>query len=639
MNQSCRNRSSLFLPACIAGGAILFLYFFLLFSKILMVFCLSGDYFNSLSVSEILRSFLTSFTYDWYVVAHFLLPLLILLFMPIKGKWFLKILTVCIVLLLCVLCFFTAGDIIFFNLFFSHLGTEAITALAHIPFILSMAFGTYWYVTFPLIGGTVYILYLLCRFVDKYYVAPEWDWVFLAFRTSLVVLLVLCLLFGIKGKLSFHGRSLSSMTAQKLANPKMTDIALNGVFSTFDSLRHYQSRDLFFTKEDALAFMTQRVHSPKEQVLNKEYPLWRKLQKSTEKKPLNAVIILLESWDKKYLDVQPDITPFFHNLKKDSLYYENFYSTGSRSLLGVTSSFFSIPYVWGLPYLNTGLEKYNFPRWAALLQNRDWQTLFLQSDYRLSEKAANWTQYLGFEYFYGKEDIPIEADYPSFNKGFDMEAGQFFAQRLKKMKKPFFAVFYTSSTHSPYTAVLSRKHMPFAEPKDQYEQYYNRLSYADAALKEFFEQAKKEAWFKDTVFFIFPDHRAIFGATPLTEKETPFDSFLLVYAPGLISAGKPKEVVATPEDILPSVLDVMGADIPYASTGSSIFDKNRHNEKFVYGENGDMYAFGRNGFARFSLHELKNTPLSQWPQQAQNAVLFNEGVYHTISQNMITPKN
>lgn len=57
--------------------------------------------------------------------------------------------------------------------------------------------------------------------------------------------------------------------------------------------------------------------------------------------------------------------------------------------------------------------------------------------------------------------------------------------------------------------------MPFPNPQNQYEQYYNRLNYADAALEEFFEKAQKGDWFSDTVFFIFPDHRAIFSATPL----------------------------------------------------------------------------------------------------------------------------
>lgn len=256
-----------------------------------------------------------------------------------------------------------------------------------------------------------------------------------------------------------------------------------------------------------------------------------------------------------------------------------------------TSAFFTILCVAGLPYLNTGLESYNFLRWVETLRQAGWHTLFLQSDYRLSEKAGNWTKYLGFGKFYGKEDIPVLADSPSFNKGFYNSAAAFFFQQLHQIAKPFFAVFYTSSTHSPYTAVLSRQHMPFPNPQNQYEQYYNRLNYADAALEEFFEKAQKGDWFSDTVFFIFPDHRAIFSATPLEGTETPYDSFLLVYASGLLPPGNQDSVVVTPEDALPSIFDLIGEPILFASAGSSLFDSNRTDEKFVYAENGDIYVF------------------------------------------------
>lgn len=628
--------SSILLAAGIGVGSVLGLYLFLVISKLIMVFGLSGSYFDGLTSVEIMRAFGVSFTYDAYVIACFLLPLIVLLFIPIKGKWFLKTVATFIVFVLCALFFFTVGDILFFSLFFTHLRTEPITALAHIPFILSMSFLTYWYITIPLIGIIGCLMYFLYKLIDKYYQPPLYQWRACSIRLGIILLIGFSIIFGIKGKLSFHGRSLSFMPAQQLLNPKMTDIALNGVFSAWSSLRHYQKRELFFPEEEAVSFVKQRVLLPQDTPLDSQYPLWRTGPKQQRK--LNAVIILLESWDKKYLNARPDITPFFHRIKEKSLYYDHFYSSGSRSLLGVTSAFFTIPYVAGLPYLNTGLESYNFSRWAETLRQAGWHTLFLQSDYRLSEKAANWTKYLGFEKFYGKEDIPVLADYPSFNKGFDKDAAAFFFQQLHQIAKPFFAVFYTSSTHSPYTAVLSRQHMPFPNPQNQYEQYYNRLNYADAALEEFFEKAQKEDWFSDTVFFIFPDHRAIFSATPLAETETPYDSFLLVYVPGLLPPGNQDSVVATPEDVLPSVFDLIGAPISFASAGSSLFDSNRTDEKFVYAENGDIYVFSPRGGTSFTLQELKNNPLADWPAQAKNAVLFNEGLYHIIKQNRISPK-
>ena len=95
-----------------------------------------------------------------------------------------------------------------------------------------MAFGTYWYVTLSVIVGAASTIFSLFRLINKYYVPPLWNKKTCLLRSGIIIVLIFLILFGIKGKFSFHGRSLSSMTAQKLGNAKMTDIALNGVFSS-----------------------------------------------------------------------------------------------------------------------------------------------------------------------------------------------------------------------------------------------------------------------------------------------------------------------------------------------------------------------------------------------------------------------
>ena len=70
----------LFLPFWLMAGSVLFLFLFLLFSKVVLVFFMSSSYFQPLSCSEIFLSFACSFRYDAYVVAHFLLPLLLAMF-------------------------------------------------------------------------------------------------------------------------------------------------------------------------------------------------------------------------------------------------------------------------------------------------------------------------------------------------------------------------------------------------------------------------------------------------------------------------------------------------------------------------------------------------------------------------------
>ena len=113
------NDHSILLPGAIGVGSVLGLYLFLVICKLIMVFGLSGAYFDGLPSVEIMRAFGVSFTYDTYVIACFLLPLIVLLFIPMKGKWFLKTLATFIVFVLDALFFFTIGDILFFSLFFT----------------------------------------------------------------------------------------------------------------------------------------------------------------------------------------------------------------------------------------------------------------------------------------------------------------------------------------------------------------------------------------------------------------------------------------------------------------------------------------------------------------------------------------
>ena len=106
-------KSSLFLPLIIGAGSVVFLFLFLFISKIILVFWGAESYFAAPTSQQILRAGCYSLIYDAYVAAHFLLPMAVLLFLPVNGKWYLKSLSFLICFILCVLCLLTAGDVVF----------------------------------------------------------------------------------------------------------------------------------------------------------------------------------------------------------------------------------------------------------------------------------------------------------------------------------------------------------------------------------------------------------------------------------------------------------------------------------------------------------------------------------------------
>ena len=108
---------------------------------------------------------------------------------------------------------------------------------------------------------------------------------------------------------------------------------------------------------------------------------------------------------------------------------------------------------------------------------------------------------LGHKYF-GREQYP----YPGGDDGnwgiFDEEFLGFFNEKLVTFKQPFFTTVFTLSSHPPFKIPVQHKgRFPKGELKIQ-----ESVGYADYALKTFFEKAKKQDWYKNTLFVLSADH-------------------------------------------------------------------------------------------------------------------------------------
>jgi arylsulfatase A-like enzyme len=92
------------------------------------------------------------------------------------------------------------------------------------------------------------------------------------------------------------------------------------------------------------------------------------------------------------------------------------------------------------------------------------------------------------------------------------------------------------------------------------------MHYTDWALGRFFEQARKEPYFKDTVFILLADHTA---GSVLRGSRERHRIPLLVYAPGRI---KPSRVSRTASqlDVLPTALELAGIGGEHHSFGSTL---------------------------------------------------------------------
>ena len=73
---------------------------------------------------------------------------------------------------------------------------------------------------------------------------------------------------------------------------------------------------------------------------------------------------------------------------------------------------------------------------------------------------------------------------------------------LGKEKQPFFSVLMTLSSHEPFETPIAT---PFPG-KDLPSKFRSAAWYTDKCLGEYFEKAKKQPWYKNTLFVLVADH-------------------------------------------------------------------------------------------------------------------------------------
>ncbi|HRC16540.1 MAG TPA: LTA synthase family protein, partial [Bacteroidia bacterium] len=221
------------------------------------------------------------------------------------------------------------------------------------------------------------------------------------------------------------------------------------------------------------------------------------------KKP-NIVIIMLESFT---VDVvgsmggETGVSPTIDSLIHDGLSFKNIYSSGARTdqaFVAVLSGFPAQP--------NQSIMRFpdktaKLPSLPAELKKQGYSTSFY---YGGDLDFSNLNTYLvncGFEQITGKKKFKqqqLSAKWGAHDE-FVFEKN---LNDLNQAKEPFFSVVMTLSSHEPYDIPIQS---PFGKDNPN-EQFKGSAWYADHSLGNYLAAAKKEPWFKNTLFVIVADH-------------------------------------------------------------------------------------------------------------------------------------
>ncbi|CAI8970140.1 LTA synthase family protein [Pseudomonas sp. fls2-241-R2A-110] len=294
----------------------------------------------------------------------------------------------------------------------------------------------------------------------------------------------------------------------------------------------------------------------------------------------NVVVILMESFaghSVGALGRPGNITPSFDALSKDGLLFDRFFSNGTHTHQGMFATMACFPNLPGFEYLmQTPEGSHKLSGLPQLLSARDYDDVYVYNGDFAWDNQSGFFSNQGMTNFIGRNDFvnPVfsdptwgVSDQDMFNRGLEE-----LKARDGKDKKPFYALLQTLSNHTPYALPTP---LPVERVTDRgtLNEHLTAMRYSDWALGQFFEKARKEPYFKETLFVIVGDHG--FGnEQQITEMDLGrFNVPMLMIAPGIQDKfGKVDHTVGTQIDIVPTIMGRVGGDVIHQCWGRDLLN-------------------------------------------------------------------
>jgi phosphoglycerol transferase MdoB-like AlkP superfamily enzyme len=308
------------------------------------------------------------------------------------------------------------------------------------------------------------------------------------------------------------------------------------------------------------------------------YPIFEQFETTDSLRKLNVVVITLESFGKDYSRYffgneryYRGYTPFLDSLAQASLQAEHSFANGLRSAQGISAITAGLPSLMEEQFVFSPYQSNQLDGLAAHLGKKGYETAFFHGSNPGSMEFDKFARLTGFNHFYDRYGYGNQVDFDGNWGIWDAPMFQFMAQKLTQTPEPFYGFFFSLTSHHPYNVPED-----FEKKYPEIDPLHRSVLYADDALRQFFETAKKQPWFDRTVFVIAADH---IGAGCLEPKfQTKVGRYaipILFYKPNEIEPELLKNTVVQQQDIMPSILDFLNYKSLFLSFGRSIFGKNK----------------------------------------------------------------
>jgi phosphoglycerol transferase MdoB-like AlkP superfamily enzyme len=293
----------------------------------------------------------------------------------------------------------------------------------------------------------------------------------------------------------------------------------------------------------------------------------------------NVVLITVESLSEEFMKHygnQSKITPFLDQLAEESLFFTNLYATGNRTVRGLEAITLCVPPTPGESVIKRKDNKNKFTT-GSIFQSKGYTTKFLYGGDAYFDNMQDFFGGNGYDIVDKSSLKPNEISFSNIWGVCDEDMAKKAIQVMNdeaKTGKPFFNHWMTVSNHRPFTYPEGKVSIAGTAKSRE-----GGVMYTDYALKQFFDMAKKQAWFKNTVFVIVADH----CASSSGKTELPMDKYRIpafIYAPGFIQPQKYTKTVSQ-IDIMPTVLGILNFNYTSKFFGQNVLRKNYIPRAFI----------------------------------------------------------
>ena len=351
--------------------------------------------------------------------------------------------------------------------------------------------------------------------------------------------------------------------------PEQTGIVLNTPFSLIRTIGQTTiPTPTYFSSDQELDAVFTPLHLPADSI------------GTPDKK--NIVIIIVESFAKEFIGgfnrdldggTYKGYTPWTDSMLDSVMWHDEMIANTYYSIDAPPAVLASIPRA-DRPFVVSPHSVNHINSLATELKNFGYTSAFFHGADNESLGIHAFTRQAGFDKYYGQNEFYAD---PRFGgkKEFDGTWGvwdepflQFFCAKLSEMPQPFIGAVFTLSSHHPFR--VPDKYADRFPDEGQFP-LHKCIRYTDYSLGQFFEAARHQPWFNNTIFVITADHTS----SKRTHREYLNEMGnlripILFYDPsGSLPRGR-QAGISQQIDIMPTLLNLVGYDRPYIAFGKDL---------------------------------------------------------------------